>query len=361
MEKRGYLYIEFCRIFACFWVIFNHTTINGYTLFCVSEKGTIRFWIYLFISIFCKCAVPIFFAISGAFLLNRNEYLKEIFNKRIKKMLLILIAWSVLYYIIDCHINNADLSVKEFLQKLYSQNLAGHLWYLYGYIGLLIGIVFIRTMVQNTTNKNFIYMLVLTLMYHGVIPVAEYIFSKGSITLNSYLKMSWLMGQMIIYPCIGYYIHNRIDINKVKLKHICGLWILNIITIMISALMTYYKINVTGLCNDSDSQTFHYSFAIVNCITVMITARYFFEHIKVRQCIQKVITYVGSCTFGIYLMHIIILNKWKFFQNIWEVLHSLPVHINNMLVAWIVCLIVMLICLIITGVMKKIPLLRKLV
>lgn len=276
-------------------------------------------------------------------------------------MLLILIAWSVLYYSIDCHINNADLSVKEFLQKLYSQNLAGHLWYLYGYIGLLIGIVFIRTMVQNTTNKNFIYMLVLTLMYHGVIPVAEYIFSKGSITLNSYLKMSWLMGQMIIYPCIGYYIHNRIDINKVKLKHICGLWILNIITIMISALMTYYKINVTGLCNDSDSQTFHYSFAIVNCITVMITARYFFEHIKVRQCIQKVITYVGSCTFGIYLMHIIILNKWKFFQNIWEVLHSLPVHINNMLVAWIVCLIVMLICLIITGVMKKIPLLRKLV
>ena len=130
---------------------------------------------------------------------------------------------------------------------------------------------------------------------------------------------------------------------------------------MISALMTYYKINVTGLCNDSDSQTFHYSFAIVNCITVMITARYFFEHIKVRQCIYKVITYVGSCTFGIYLMHIIILNKWKFFQNIWEVLHSLPVHINNMLVAWIVCLIVMLICLIITGVMKKIPLLRKLV
>ena len=65
-EKR--IYFEVMRIVACFFVIFNHTSVNGYFLFSTREPGSAHFWIELFVSVFCKFAVPLFLAIFLPFL-----------------------------------------------------------------------------------------------------------------------------------------------------------------------------------------------------------------------------------------------------------------------------------------------------
>lgn len=63
-------YIEFLRVVACFFVIFNHTSIKGFFLFATADPGSLKFWLYLFISVFCKLSVPLFFAISGTLMLS---------------------------------------------------------------------------------------------------------------------------------------------------------------------------------------------------------------------------------------------------------------------------------------------------
>ena len=83
------LYIDVMRILAAFFVIFNHS--GGYFMFPQYVSDPPRYWGYLFLSVFTKFAVPLFFAISGALLLNRpQEPLRKIWFGRIFKFALIL-------------------------------------------------------------------------------------------------------------------------------------------------------------------------------------------------------------------------------------------------------------------------------
>ena len=93
--------IELIRIIAVFFVIFNHTGTMGYFLFASYEPRSIQYWIYLFISVFCKISVPLFFMITGALMLNRKEEsLRYLWKHRVLHICCILIIWSFFYYMV---------------------------------------------------------------------------------------------------------------------------------------------------------------------------------------------------------------------------------------------------------------------
>lgn len=103
-ERRNLVYIEFMRIMATFFVIFNHAGMNGFFLFSKYETSTLHFWIYLFISVFCKFSVPLFLAISGAVLLKKeNESIGYVWTHRIKRIfcafLFCFVVFSVGHFI----------------------------------------------------------------------------------------------------------------------------------------------------------------------------------------------------------------------------------------------------------------------
>ena len=82
-QNQRHLDIELIRIIACFFVIFNHTGEDGFFLFSRYDWKSISFWIYLMISIFCKCSVPLFFAVTGALLLEKEETAGRLWRHRI--------------------------------------------------------------------------------------------------------------------------------------------------------------------------------------------------------------------------------------------------------------------------------------
>jgi surface polysaccharide O-acyltransferase-like enzyme len=73
VKKERKVYLDLIRILAAFCVIFNHTNDNGFFLFAAREWGSFTFWGYMFFSVFCKAAVPLFLMISGALMLSREE------------------------------------------------------------------------------------------------------------------------------------------------------------------------------------------------------------------------------------------------------------------------------------------------
>ena len=118
MEKiqRKKMYIEFIRIIAGFFVIFNHTRERGFFLFASYPENSIQYWLYLFLSVFCKFSVPMFFAISGALLLSKDEPIKELYKKRVLKMVLVLLLFSFLYYLRSILDNLSAFSLKHFIE-----------------------------------------------------------------------------------------------------------------------------------------------------------------------------------------------------------------------------------------------------
>lgn len=358
MKEKKHIYIEALRIFACFFVIFNHTNRNGFFLFSQTPVGSIEFWIYLFISVFCKFAVPIFFAISGVLYLNRKEEsLKKIWFKKIFRIAIALIIVSFAFYLYDVCKGIEQFNIKNFFMKLFANGFDESQWYLYAYIAFLMSLPFLRPLAQNMSNRSYYYMIVLAIISCGIIPIVEYYLWQGNYHINSSFKLGWIMSNIVLYPLVGYFIHYRIDIKR---KHVIYSWIINVICIILACITTYYNIKITGICNPRETQLFHSSFSIVNNITIFITFKYIFEKFKLPELAEKVICSLGKCTFGIYLIHIFVLYKNPYSEKVLNYL-IYGLNINMMIAAFIYCFIIMTVCTIIIYILRKLPVLRKII
>lgn len=319
-----------------------------------------RFWIYLFISVFCKCAVPIFFCISGALLLGKqNERIKDLWLRRIFKVLSLLILFSFVYYLGGVLTSDRAFNIKTFFMRLYSSDWNYSFWYLYLYIAFLISIPFLRAMVSKLDKNSYYYMISLVLFFSGVLPVLEYLLWNGEYTMNSNLKLTWLCSNIVIFPCLGYFLHNNFEIKT--LKRITYLWVVNIFSIILSCYMTYRKVMITGECSENTSQAFHNSFVLINCCTIFISAKWLFEKYNISEWIIKLINSLGSCTLGIYLLHVFLLNKVTIFSEVlWTILCN-KYYMNPMISELIVCFGIMMSGYILTLLLKKVPIIKLLI
>lgn len=351
--------LEIMRIIACFFVIFNHTGANGFFLFSSKEIGSLPFWLYMIVADFCKISVPLFFAISGSLLLSKEESFKTIFCRRIFKIASVLVCFSLFYYLTEIYFNNTPFEATVFIRRLITSNLNFSYWYLYSFIAFLISLPFLRSMVTNLQTTHFIYMIILGVVTCGAIPVIEYLLWSGQSYINPNIKIGWICSTIFIYPCLGYFLYHKINYYKIK-KFIPLLWALNTLTISIDVYMTYYKALITNELNEQVSQTFLGGFVILNCITVFISIVYFCQNHTIPARIERIIKSISSCTFGIYLLHVFIMNRIWNKLNLWTILNK-ELQFNEMLSAFIFCLLTMLLGYVITLLLKKIPILKKLV
>ena len=357
--KKKIMYLEILRIICCLIVIFGHTGTSGNFLFATYKWGSFNFWIHLFISIFIYFVIPTFFAVSGAVLIDskNSDSIKHLWKKRILKTLLILILFSFLYYLHEIHLGNQVFNLSNFFTRLYSSEWNISFWFLYMYLGYLVCFPILNIIAKNLKTKHFCYILGLSIFFQGVIPILEYLIWQGNYKLNLTFNNIWFASNTIICPCIGYFIKDRVDHDTIK-KYLPILWIVNIVTIIICCLMTYYKIILTGECSEAASQTFHNCFSLINCATIFSTIKYFFGNKNFSNITQKILTTIGECTFGIYLIHIFIMKEIPFFQKIYFSLQNLfkPVPI---LAAILYCILVFIVCLIIVYLFKQLVIFLK--
>lgn len=361
-KKSKLVYIEILRILACFLVIFNHSDGKGFFLFSACENGSLKWYLYLAMAIVCRVAVPLFFMISGALLLVRaDEKLSTIYKKNVLKIFMILVTFAFLYYISNVKNSTNVFSIKHFFREIYSydynmhKDISAHLWYLYAYIGFLAYLPFIKALVQNLKTKYFYYLIVISIILSGILPIMECFIFDGNVGLSTYFRTSWILTDIFMYPCIGYFLQERLEIEKVKKEHIILLWLTNIVCIGISCYMATYKGRIDGQYN---TQSFFTAFVVVNAITLFLTAKKLCACRKLASSVNKIIISLGSTTFGIYLLHIWIKGT-DFNQKVYKYVYNL--FGNSMITAFIWCIFMMLVGYVITIILKKIPIIKKLI
>lgn len=349
--KKKYLYLEIMRIIAIFFVIFNHTGNDGYLLYSFKEMRSIQFWIYLFISVFSKFSVPLYFAISGAVMLGREPELLGKLWKRVARIFVVLVFTSLFYYCVTLKTQGGVFDYHYFFGAINTVYLKYHLGFLYAYIVFLITLPFLQALVKALDDKYFYYMMAIALFYDGILPIVEYLQFHGNRSLTDTLRASWLISKVVLYPCIGYFLQHRFVIVPKKLV-ILG--ILNVVGIAVSCVMTAYKGVHEGILT---TETFHNNFVLLNCIWIFCMVKYLFEHRQFRVEIEKLIYSMGTCTFGIYLIHIFFL-ELPMCTNLVSFLGGK--HLNPMFSAALLCLTIFGICYMIAFLLKKIPILKQL-
>ncbi len=238
----------------------------------------ISWWIISDIySSFSRFTVPIMIMISGALLLDpeKESSIKIFYNKRLNKVFVPFIFWAILYIMWKDMFEGKLFSPLSAFNDLITGNVYFHLWFLYIILGLYLITPLLKIYIKKASG-TIKYFLILWFIFPGI---------------------NFFIGY-IGYYLLGHYL-DKLQINKKYSPLLYLTFLLGLLTTIIGSYLTSignYTIN------------FQHPFAP----NIILMAASFFLIIKnINWKSNKIITEIASTSFGIYLIHIIILDLLK--------------------------------------------------
>ena len=330
------IYYEIIRIIAIVGVVFNHSYTLGFHLYSITDNKYMQL-IYISISILCKTAVPLFLLISGALLLGKKEEISILYKKRIIRMMVALIVFSVVVYIKENNVITITGFVKGFLEG----TIATPYWYMYAYICFLVSLPIIKKLVSDISIYR--YIIVLCVIFEYIVPFLKYV---CRINIYEYIKIPTL-SMFALYPIMGYFLSKIEFAVKTKL-FIVFMGMLSVVTSMF-VVYDASKINRYSQVGMGD-----FSFFIV--ISIFIIIKDLGKYINEKSIVGKSIVLIGECTFGIYLFEPIIIRSVMF-----KIANKLIEFIPSIIAVSIGCLCAVCVGVVFVYILKKIPFVKKIV
>lgn len=350
MRKRK-LYLELLRVFCIVLVMFNHTGTKGFLLFTerMESKG---YFVFMAASFLCKMAVPLFYMISGALLLQTVESIRTLYTKRVLRMIVVLLIASVPYYL-WLH-KDSGMSVAAFLSFVYAHSATTALWYLYSYIGLLLMLPLLRRLAQAMTTNDYVYLSWSYVILTGILPMVEYIIWKGENTLNSSFSAPQLSSAPIYYVLMGHYFENLLDLEKVDRKRLLIGGIGVFAAVILTCTLTHFKATIQGGYPAGEAETFLNSLIMIPTCFVFLLAKKSEGFISGSK-MGRILCTLGSSVFGVYLLE-------RILRQITGWVYDLAVPVTGSFIASLLwCFVGVGIGLAIVTSMKCIPYVKRLI
>ncbi len=296
------LHIE-CLRFLCIWlVMFTHTATAGFSIFILRPESFF-YPLYLAVPFWVKTAVPIFFMISGALLLGKEEPIPVIFKKRIWRFLQVIFIFSLINYV--WFYRFLPLSLPEHMAKfftmMYSSNMATAYYFLYIYVGFLLMLPIWRNLVKAMTNTLFLYLIGLNLFFVGCVPVISYLIFQGTAEINYFLNPLLAISEPTFYFLIGYWMEHVMPVEWLTKRNLLRLFLAALIGTCIAAGMTHWRGILAGGMTEALSERFYDSFLFLNTAFVFCAVRYYFLHHEISPSLSRCLVFLGSVSFGVML------------------------------------------------------------
>lgn len=289
-------YISILNVLACIGVVILHTFETGYT-------SDANFVFEVLIRAILYCAVPVFFMITGATLIDYRERYdtKTFFKKRLLKVIIPLIIWSIIYFIINFFkgkFSINDLSFKFVFEYFFLVKTNPIFWFFVVIIGIYLAIPVISLIPQETRRKAFLYIIIITFVFNQFLPDLLY---HLNLNYNYDLKFPLTYSGWISFIFIGYYI----DKYEIVKKHRVIIYVLGIIGFLTMVVPTIF---ISYHKNESCSWFDEYYDA--PCVLYSASVFLFFKSkINNNQIVTKIMpffNFVAPTTLGIYVLHIAI-------------------------------------------------------
>lgn len=348
------LYYDIIRIVACLLVILNHTigVFDKFNVIALSK------WVVADLLFFiCKTAVPLFLMLSGALLLGKEESYKKFIIHKVIKTIFILITWSIIYkftyaLILDhriISITESMISIKEFI----TEPVSVHFWYLYMLIGIYLMTPFIRKMIHNFSQKDYIVFLSLWIIFACLIPFINII---HPLNYSGYFQVPIFTGYIGYY--IGGYFLDNIKLNKSTLISSIFTFTLGL---LISTTFTYKLSLIDNKTSRALDAAILFPIAISSFALFILIKQLVIiikEKLSIKPQIINTITNISSKTFGIYLIHMIVISIFKKTLIYKKFFMEYHYSISDTL---IFDLVIFILCFLIVTIIKKIPLIKNIV
>ncbi len=297
MNKQDVLWVDAIKIIATFSVVWLHSAAP--LLYKYNELSGADWWAGNVYDSMVRMCVPLFFMLSGYLLLGKKEGLLNFYIKRVRKVLLPLVVWSVFYILWERYYQGGESISFRSIYSLILSPAYFHLWFLYAIIGLYLFVPILRVFVQYSNKGLQYYFVALWFIAVSVIPFLEVITS-----VDSMIDLKMISG-FVGYLVIGYLLGNVEVSNKCFILSS----LLFLVTVVFTAVGTYYL----TVRNGGVFVEYLYSYRSPNVILMSITSfimlKYIFYGSRFLETsmLKKVIGLLSSASLGIYFIHAAIL------------------------------------------------------
>lgn len=283
--------IDVLRILACALVVLHHTKIDS--------SNSILHLLYAASFTITRCAVPLFFMISGYLLISQSGDAMSFLKKRFDRIIVPLLVWLLVYNLFSGTFYGVT-DWTSFFSSFFSLESAPHLWFLYALIGVYLLIPIVSPFLQKVTFRGLVfYMLIwgITLIFNN-----NNFTSFPSLDFNHH-GMVFTNIFFAILPFYGYFGYLILGyIVKIKWEYISrSRWKILSAVLLIGIVS---KLIILLLLNEAAS------IAYLSIPTVAFALFLFIGGL----CLKfprgggfcPAITVISDLTFGIYLVHLLV-------------------------------------------------------
>ena len=362
MGKRSKVYLDFIRIIAIFLVVVNHTG-----AFCFPDCSgwfDLCYWCQIVWNDIVKMAVPMFFMVSGALLLPKEESIAELLKKRILRFALVYVVIVVLQYLYYVTIGDGEAGI---LSALYYGSFMHSsfpaLWFLCAYIGILLMLPIIRIIAKYMRPEHYVYVLCVQFLTCCILPMLAFLLGKepAYCFINKWIPfhprsefLQFSYGYCVFYVLLGYFAEYHTKyIRQIGLKRLA---------FVAGAMLFAEALCLVAISNSKllpeirESLVVFSAFLPIPCIAAYSLAKHFFEQRTVGKGVENIIAKCGAATF------VVMLTENLFRLNIRPILvDSLSPLIGGRISNLVLALVVTLCALILGLILKQVPGIRRLV
>ena len=337
-------YISLASVLSAIAVVYLHA--NS----CFWQFSTARYWITAnFIESTFYFAVPIFFMISGAMLIDYNKRysLKEYFSKRITKTLIPFIIWSLIglliqvYYMHTIKISSIDLTY--IINGLLNGSLVQVYWFFIPLFCIYLSIPVFAAIPDDKKKDILTYVCSLTFILNILIP---FLISVFNLKINYTISIA-VGGGSLFFALTGYLLH-KYEISK---KYRIILYILAIMGFLMHFLGTYYLSTSAGEVIKT-YKGFTNIPSVLYSLGIFVFIKYDIIKLMKFNIIKKIVGFLDFYTFGIYLIH------WYLLQFL---IRTFNINNTSIIYRLFAPLIVLVLSVIIIYLIRKIPIIKKIV
>ncbi len=344
VERKNTAYITLLSVVAAIAVVMMHT--ND----CYWHFSTERYWVTAnWLNALCVFAVPVFFMISGATLLDYPARYStgEFFKKRVTKTVVPFLAWSgiclALNVLVYKTVSAEDLSVKFILNGLANNSFNSVYWFFWPLFGAYMCIPLLAAVPKEKRRVLFTYLAVACFVVNGVVP-----FFIRTFLLGVRWPLSIGVGSgYLLYLFIGYLLK---EYETKRWQRLCiyaaalgGLFLYSYGTQVLSFEAGRIVDTLKGATNIT---------SVCYATGVFVLFRQVGNRLMDVKWLSKTVYVLKDYTFCVYLMHMPILQGIKGLFDF-----------DTRSILWRVggFLVIVPLCMALTWVLRKIPIVRSIV
>lgn len=250
-----------------------------------------HWWIANVLDSVSRVCVPLFFMLSGALLIDKQEGLAVFFRKRAVKILAPLVAWSLVYLAFRFYVGGEE---KVRVVDIFSGPVYFHLWFMYAIIGLYFAMPLLRGYYAAAPRSLNVYVLSCWALGFSIIPCLQ---SFGYLPMLGF-SLEFLP-KYAGFMLLGVLLKGIVEKRVALISAVCFVLLTGL-----TVWLTKWVSEPVGVLDER-----FYGYLAPNVVLMSIAAFIFLNWLGRGICssFTGLLNELSACSFGAYLAHMLIM------------------------------------------------------